>query len=85
MGKTLRVAVGGRAGARLFEPRMGAILVSNVGPSLGLLSPVARCWWTVSAAGSAFDNPSFAGLPADELFIYEGASEQGRTVRRSDD
>jgi hypothetical protein len=60
---------------------LGSLLVPGVGPVLaiglagGLLGAVGG-----GKAGGAIEDTSTRGLPADELFVYEDALRQGRTV-----
>jgi hypothetical protein len=84
-------AFGGVVGAALgmaggFELGVGVTaLVPGVGPVLavglaGMALLGAGGAFTGAALGSKADQDTTAGLPADEIFFYEDALRQGRTV-----
>ena len=84
-------AIGGVLGAALgmaggFELGVGATaLVPGVGPVLvaglaGMALLGAGGAFTGAALGSKADQDSTEGLPADEIFFYEDALRQGRSV-----
>ena len=84
-------AIGGVVGAALgmaggFELGVGmTALVPGVGPVLaaglaGMALLGAGGAFTGAALGSKADQDSTEGLPADEIFFYEDALRQGRTV-----
>jgi hypothetical protein len=84
-------AIGGVVGAALgmasgFELGVGVTaLIPGVGPVLAMgLAGMALLGVGGAAAGAAFgstaDQNSTEGLPADEVFFYEDALRQGRTV-----
>src|SRR3954468_18443628 len=84
-------AIGGALGAALgmaggFELGVGiTALVPGVGPVLaaglaGMALLGAGGAFTGAALGSKADQDSTEGLPADEIFFYEDALRQGRTV-----
>ena len=87
MGPVVGGVVGGVTGASggLLGAAVASVLVPGVGPVmaiglaaatiLGLGGAVAGV-----AAGSSLENTLSEGLPKDELFIYEDALRQGRTV-----
>jgi hypothetical protein len=87
VGPVLGGVVGGVAGASggLWGAAVASTLVPGVGPVmafglaaaaiLGLGGAVAG-----AAAGGALENTLATGLPKDELFVYEDALRQGRTV-----
>lgn len=88
MGKALGGTVGGALGiagglplgaavASLFVPGVGPILAAGlVGAALLGAGGAA----TGMAAGGALESSVAQGLPHDELFVYEDALRQGRTV-----
>jgi hypothetical protein len=84
-------AIGGAVGAALgmaggFELGVGiSVLVPGVGPVLaaglaGMALLGAGGAALGAAAGGRADQDSTEGLPADEVFFYEDALRQGRTV-----
>jgi hypothetical protein len=87
MGKVLGGVVGGVTGASsgLLGAAVASALVPGVGPVmavglaaaaiLGLGGAVAG-----AAAGGALEDALSVGLPKDELFVYQDALRQGRTV-----
>jgi hypothetical protein len=88
MGKALGGLVGGAVGAAGglgISAAAASILVPGVGPviALGLLG--AALFGTGGAvggamAGGALEEGMDEGLPVDEMFVYEDALRQGRTV-----
>ncbi|HVF50500.1 MAG TPA: hypothetical protein VNA19_10465 [Pyrinomonadaceae bacterium] len=88
MGKALGGAVGGALGvagglhlgaaaASLFVPGVGPILAAGI---IGAALLGAGGAATGVAAGGALENNIAEGLPHDELYVYEDALRQGRTV-----
>lgn len=87
IGKAIGGVVGGVTGASggLLGAAVASALIPGIGPVtaigltaaalLGIGGAVAG-----SAAGGALENELSMGLPKDELFIYEDALRQGRTV-----
>jgi hypothetical protein len=87
VGKVLGGVVGGATGASsgLLGAAVASALVPGVGPvmavglaaaaMLGLGGAVAG-----AAAGGALEDALSVGLPKDELFVYQDALRQGRTV-----
>jgi hypothetical protein len=83
MGKAIGGVAGGAVGlgggalaASFFLPGVGSILALGLGAgALGIGGAVAG-----SAAGDLFENLLTRGLPKDEIFLYEDALAQGRTV-----
>jgi hypothetical protein len=84
MGKALGAAVGGAVGLAGGMGAAGAIMsavIPGVGPVLAVGLAGAALLATIGAAtGGAIEKSLSDGLPADELFIYEDALRQGRTV-----
>ena len=84
MGKALGAAVGGAVGLAGGMGAAGAVmsaLVPGVGPVLAVGLAGAALLGTIGAAtGGAIEKSLSDGLPSDELFIYEDALRQGRTV-----
>lgn len=88
MGKALGGLVGGAVGAAGglgLSAAAASILVPGVGPviAIGLLG--AALFGTGGAvggaiAGGALEQEMDEGLPVDEMFVYEDALRQGRTV-----
>lgn len=88
IGKALGAAIGGAVGLAggyelagglisAFIPGVGPIIAIGLvsGAILGALGAVGG-----GVAGAAIDSAASEGLPADELFVYEDALRQGRTV-----
>lgn len=83
MGSAIGGVVGGAVGlaagsvvANLFLPGVGTILAVGLGAgAFGIGGAVAG-----AAGGGAIENQLSHGLPKDELFLYEDALRQGRTV-----
>jgi hypothetical protein len=83
MGKTMGALLGGAVGITGGSVLMA--LVPGVGPitALGLLGAaiVGAAGATVgAAAGSKFEKSTYEGLPEDEIFLYEDALRNGRSV-----
>ena len=83
MGKALGGVVGGAMGlaagaavASLLLPGVGAVIAIGLGAgALGLGGAVAG-----AAGGGALEELLTRGLPKDEIYLYEDALRQGRTV-----
>ena len=83
MGSAIGGVVGGAVGlaagsvvANLILPGVGTILAIGLGAgAFGIGGAVAG-----AATGGALENQLSPGLPKDELFFYEDALRQGRTV-----
>jgi hypothetical protein len=83
MGRAIGGVVGGAVGlaagsivANLFLPGVGTILAVGLGAgALGIGGAVAG-----AASGGAIENQLSPGLPKDELFLYEDALTQCRSV-----
>ena len=83
MGKALGGVIGGAMGlaagaavASLLLPGVGTVLAIGLGAgTLGLGGAVAG-----AAGGGALEELLTRGLPKDEIFLYEEALRQGRTV-----
>ena len=83
MGSAIGGVVGGAVGlaagsvvASLILPGVGTILAIGLGAgALGIGGAAAG-----AAGGAAIENQLSHGLPKDELFLYEDALRQGRTV-----
>jgi len=88
MGTALGSVVGGAAGASggLMSAAVISALVPGIGPvmavGLAALGFIGLIGGVVAgaAAGGALENAMSDGLPKDELFVYEDALRQGRTV-----
>jgi hypothetical protein len=83
MGKAIGALLGGGVG--ITGGAMLVALVPGVGPitALGLLGAaiVGAAGATVGAAvGNKMEKSSIEGLPEDEIFVYEDALRQGRSV-----
>lgn len=83
MGKAIGALLGGSVG--ITGGAMLVALVPGVGPitALGLLGAaiVGAAGATVgAAAGDKMEKSSIEGLPEDEIFVYEDALRQGRSV-----
>ena len=88
MGPAIGGVVGGAMGASggLMAPAILSALIPGIGPitaigiaALGLIGLVGGAA-AGAAAGGALENAMSDGLPKDELFVYEDALRQGRTV-----
>jgi hypothetical protein len=83
MGKAIGGVIGGAVGlfagtaiGSLLLPGVGTVLAIGLGASsLGIGGAVAG-----AASGGAFEDLMTRGLPKDEIFFYEDALRQGRTV-----
>jgi hypothetical protein len=88
MGAALGSVVGGAVGASggLMSAAVLSAIIPGIGPvmavGLGALSLVGAVGGVLAgaAAGGALENAMADGLPKDELFLYEDALRQGRTV-----
>jgi hypothetical protein len=83
MGKAIGSVVGGAVGlgagaliANLLLPGIGPVLAVTFGAAAGGLSGAAAG----AAAGGALENILSIGVPKDEIFFYEDALRQGRSV-----
>lgn len=84
MGKAMGALVGAAAGLS-GGPLLIAALIPGVGPitAIGLLGGAilgAAGAGAGAVAGEKFENAMTDGLPEDELFVYEDALRQGRSV-----
>jgi hypothetical protein len=84
MGKAVGAVIGTAAGMS-GGPLLIAALIPGVGPitAIGLLGGalLAAAGASIGAvAGGKFENAMTEGLPEDELFVYEDALRQGRSV-----
>ena len=88
MGKAIGGAVGGAMGvaggvslgaaaASLFVPGIGPVLAAGI---IGAALLGAGGAAAGAAAGGALEDSVAAGLPHDELYVYEDALRKGRTV-----
>ena len=82
MGRALGGVVGGAAGlgagamiANLLMPGVGPILMMTLGAAVGVGGAVAG-----ASAGDALEEVWSHGVPKDEIFFYEQALRQGRTL-----
>ena len=88
MGKALGGVVGGAVGAAGglgLSAAAASILVPGVGPVLAIGLLGAALFGTGGAvggaiAGGALEQEMDEGLPVDEMFVYEDALRQGKTV-----
>lgn len=87
MGKAVGAVVGGASGAALggLGAAAASLLIPGVGPvaAIGLAAMAlfgAGGAVAGAAAGGALENEMFDGLPKDELFVYEDALRDGRSV-----
>jgi hypothetical protein len=83
MGKAIGSVVGGAVGlgagaliASLLLPGIGPVLAVTFGAAAGGLGGAAAG----AAAGGALENVLSIGVPKDEIFFYEDALRQGRSV-----
>lgn len=83
IGKAIGSVVGGAVGlgagaliASLLLPGIGPVLAVTFGAAAGGLGGAAAG----AAAGSALENLLSVGVPKDEIFFYEDALRQGRSV-----
>lgn len=86
IGPTLGAVVGGAAGAtggmHIALGAAAATFVPGVGPivATGLIAGALLGIGAGAAIGKALDDAATAGLPKDEIFVYEDALRQGRSV-----
>ena len=86
IGPTLGAVVGGAAGAtggmHITLGAGAATFIPGVGPvvATGLIVGALLGIGAGAAIGRALDDAATVGLPKDELFIYEDALRQGRSV-----
>jgi hypothetical protein len=88
MGPAIGGVVGGAVGASggLMAPAILSVLIPGIGPitaiGIAALSLIGLVGGAAAgaAAGHALENVMSDGLPKDELFVYEDALRQGRTV-----
>jgi hypothetical protein len=84
MGKALGASVGAAVGLASGMGAAGVVMsavVPGVGPVLAVGIAGAALLGTIgAAAGGAIEKSLSDGLPADEIFIYEDALRQGRSV-----
>ena len=84
IGKALGAAVGGAVGLAGGIGLGGAVtslIVPGIGPVLAIgLAGAALLAVLGGAAGGAIEKSTAVGLPGDELFVYEDALRQRRTV-----
>ncbi|HVH92078.1 MAG TPA: hypothetical protein VM783_11905, partial [Candidatus Acidoferrum sp.] len=83
MGKAIGSVIGGAVGlgagaliANLLLPGIGPVLAVTFGAAAGGLGGAAAG----AAAGGALENILSIGVPKDEIFFYEDALRQGRSV-----
>jgi hypothetical protein len=84
MGKALGAVVGGAVGAAGGLP-IGAAVISVLVPGIGPVIAVGLIGAALlgmggAAIGGSIENAVSEGLPKDEMFVYEDALRQGRTV-----
>jgi hypothetical protein len=86
IGPTLGAVVGGAAGAtggmHIALGAAAATFIPGVGPvvATGLIAGALLGIGAGAAIGKALDDAATVGLPKDELFVYEDALRQGRSV-----
>jgi hypothetical protein len=81
MGGVIGAALGLAGGAELGAAAAASAVIPGVGPVIAVGLAGAALLGTAGAAiGSAAERESTKGLPADEIFFYEDALRQGRTV-----
>lgn len=83
MGKALGGVVGGVLGMQVGAAL--SVVIPGIGPvvatglvAIGLLGAIGVVGGAV--AGQALEAPTVHGLPVDELYLYEDALRQGRTI-----
>jgi len=81
MGRALGTVVGGVAGAT-GATAAASLLIPGIGPVVALGVAAAALLGAAGGAtvGGALENSLSQGLPKDELFVYEDALRQGRSV-----
>jgi len=84
MGKAIGAAVGGAvglAGGIGLGGAVASLLVPGIGPVIAVGAAGAALLGALGfKAGGAIEKSMTNGLPEDELFVYEDALRQGRTV-----
>lgn len=87
MGQAVGAVVGGASGAALGW--FGAAAASALIPGIGTVAAIGFAAMGLlgvggavagAAAGDALEDNLFTGVPRDELYVYEDALRQGRTV-----
>jgi hypothetical protein len=83
LGRALGAVVGGAAGAAggIQAGALASVFVPGVGP-VAVLGALGALLLGVggAAVGAAFDHGLREGLPKDEVYVYEDALRQGRSV-----
>jgi hypothetical protein len=87
MGKAIGSVVGGAVGASsgLFGTAIASAVIPGIGPitAVGIAAAAilgAGGLAAGAAAGGALENSMAEGIPKDEVFVYEDALKQGKTV-----
>lgn len=82
-GAAIGGVVGGATGAAAGLAIAGTAMIPGIGPVTAFGTALALAALGVlggAAAGGALDHELETGIPADEMFVYEDALRQGRTV-----
>jgi hypothetical protein len=81
MGAAVGGVVGGASGMAIGTA-VTSLLVPGIGPvaAFGMVASALLGALAGAAAGDALENSTTQGLPKDEVFLYEDALRQGRTV-----
>ncbi len=79
--RAIGAVAGGAAGFGVGEA-LATLLVPGVGPvlAIGVAAGTLLGALAGNTLGGVAENKIFAGLPTDELYVYEDALRQGRTV-----
>jgi hypothetical protein len=81
MGAAVGGVVGGASGM-MIGSAVTSLLIPGVGPvvAVGMVASAILGVFAGAAAGDALEDSTTDGTPKDEMFLYEDALRQGRTV-----
>jgi len=81
MGAAVGGVVGGASGM-MIGSAVTSLLIPGIGPvvAVGMVASALLGVFAGAAAGGALEDSTTEGLPKDEMFLYEDALRQGRTV-----
>ena len=81
MGAAVGGVVGGASGM-MIGTAVTSLLIPGIGPvvAVGIVASALLGVLAGAAAGGALEDSTTEGLPKDEMFLYEDALRQGRTV-----
>ncbi len=81
MGAAVGGVVGGASGM-MIGTAVTSLLIPGIGPvvAVGIVASALLGAFAGAAAGGALEDSTTEGLPKDEMFLYEDALRQGKTV-----